>query len=146
VWREASGVRILDDTYNANPVSVRAALETVTAARGPGRLVVVLGDMLELGAGADDAHREVGRRVAALGADELVGVGARARLAVEAARAAGLGEARHVMTFEDTVAHLLKRLAPGDVILVKGSRGMRMERAVERLLRDLDREGRRPAC
>ncbi|MGH7331722.1 MAG: UDP-N-acetylmuramoyl-tripeptide--D-alanyl-D-alanine ligase, partial [Candidatus Rokuibacteriota bacterium] len=75
VWREARGVRILDDTYNANPVSVRAALETVTARRGPGRLVVVLGDMLELGALADEAHREVGRLVAAVGADELVGVG-----------------------------------------------------------------------
>ena len=134
VWREARGVRILDDTYNANPVSVRAALETVTVRRGPGRLVVVLGDMLELGALADDAHREVGRLVAAVGVDELVGVGPRARLAVEAARAAGLGEVRHVMTFEDTVAHLLKRLAPGDVILVKGSRGMRLERVVDALL------------
>ncbi|MGH7416219.1 MAG: glutamate ligase domain-containing protein, partial [Candidatus Rokuibacteriota bacterium] len=116
------------------PVSVRAALETVTARRGPGRLVVVLGDMLELGALADEAHREVGRLVAAVGADELVGVGPRARLAVEAARVAGLGEARHVMTFEDTAAHLLKRLVPGDVVLVKGSRGMRLERVVDALL------------
>ena len=134
VWREASGVRILDDTYNANPVSVRAALETVATRRGSGRLVVVLGDMLELGALADEAHREVGRLVAMAGVDELVGVGPRARLAVEAAREGGLGEARHVMTFEDTVAHLLKRLAPGDVILVKGSRGMRLERVVDALL------------
>lgn len=134
VWRETSSVRILDDTYNANPVSVRAALQTVTACRGSGRLVVVLGDMLELGAQADEAHREVGHLVATAGADELVGVGARARLAVEAAREAGLVEARHVMTFEDTVAHLLKRLAPGDVVLVKGSRGMRLERVVDALL------------
>jgi UDP-N-acetylmuramoyl-tripeptide--D-alanyl-D-alanine ligase len=134
VWREANGVRILDDTYNANPVSVRAALETVAARRGQGRLVVVLGDMLELGSFADEAHREVGRLVAALGADELVGVGPHARLAVEAARAAGLREARHVLAFEDTVAHLLKRLAPDDVVLVKGSRGMRLERVVDALL------------
>jgi UDP-N-acetylmuramoyl-tripeptide--D-alanyl-D-alanine ligase len=134
VWREANGVRILDDTYNANPVSVRAALETVTASRGRGRLVVVLGDMLELGSFADEAHREVGRLVAALGADELVGVGPRARLTVEAARVAGLSEARHVLTFEDTVAHLLKHLAPDDVVLVKGSRGMRLERVVDALL------------
>lgn len=134
VWREARGVRILDDTYNANPVSVRAALETAVVRRGRGRLVVVLGDMLELGTLADEAHHEVGRLVATVGADELVGVGPRAQLAVEAARAAGLGEARHLLTFEDTVAHLLKRLAPGDTVLVKGSRGMRLERVVDALL------------
>ncbi len=144
VWREANGVRILDDTYNANPVSVRAALETVTVRRGRGRLVVVLGDMLELGSVADEAHREVGRLVAALGADELVGVGPRARLAVEAARAAGLPETRHVLTFEDTVAHLLKRLAPDDVVLVKGSRGMRLERVVDALLARIPPPGPQP--
>ena len=134
VWRETGGVHILDDTYNANPVSLRAALETVGARRRSGRLVVVLGDMLELGEIADEAHREAGRQVASLGADEFLGVGPRARLAVEEAHARGLGEARHVSTFEDTVAHLLKRLASGDVVLVKGSRGMRLERVVDALM------------
>ena len=134
VWREAGGVRILDDSYNANPISLRAALETVAAGRGSGRLVIALGDMLELGAIADEAHRDAGRQVAALGVDEFLGIGPRARLAVEEARAAGLAEARHVTTFEDTVAHLLKRLAPGDVVLVKGSRGMRLERVVDALM------------
>jgi UDP-N-acetylmuramoyl-tripeptide--D-alanyl-D-alanine ligase len=133
VWRTAGGVRILDDTYNANPVSMRAALDTVSSRRGSGRLAIVLGDMLELGDIADEAHREVGRQIAALGVDELVGVGPRARLTVEAARAAGLGEVRHATTFEDAVAHLLKRLAPGDVVLVKGSRVMRLERVVDAL-------------
>src|SRR5439155_312530 len=68
VWRDTGGVRILDDTYNANPVSVRSALETAAARRaaGPsGRLVVVLGDMLELGPIAEEAHQEMGRAVAA---------------------------------------------------------------------------------
>lgn len=134
VWREAGGVRILDDSYNANAISLRAALETVAAGRGSGRLVIALGDMLELGAIADEAHRDAGRQVAALGVDEFLGIGPRARLAVEEARAAGLAEARHVTTFEDTVAHLLKRLAPGDVVLVKGSRGMRLERVVDALM------------
>ena len=106
--------------------------------------MVVLGDMLELGSVADEAHREVGRLVAALGADELVGVGPRARLAVEAARAAGLPETRHVLTFEDTVAHLLKRLAPDDVVLVKGSRGMRLERVVDALLARIPPPGPQP--
>jgi UDP-N-acetylmuramoyl-tripeptide--D-alanyl-D-alanine ligase len=90
--------------------------------------------MLELGAIADEAHREAGRQVAALGADEFLGVGPRARLAAVAAQAHGLAEARSVNTFEDTVAHLLKRLAPGDVVLVKASRGMRLERVVDALL------------
>jgi len=140
VWREVGGVRILDDTYNANPVSVRAALETVAARRDAGRLVAVLGDMLELGGIAEEAHREIGRAVVAAGADELVGVGHLALLAVEAAREAGLAEARHATTFEDTVAYLLKRLVPGDTVLVKGSRGMRLERVVDALVARLARE------
>ncbi|MBI4593116.1 MAG: UDP-N-acetylmuramoyl-tripeptide--D-alanyl-D-alanine ligase [Candidatus Rokubacteria bacterium] len=143
VWREAGDVRILDDTYNANPASVKAALETAAAHRGERRLVVVLGDMLELGAAAEEAHREVGRQVAASGAAELVGLGKHVRLAVEEARERGLGEAQHTTTFEDTVAHLLKRIVPGDLVLVKGSRGMRMERVADALAARLARPGQR---
>jgi UDP-N-acetylmuramyl pentapeptide synthase len=91
---------------------------------------------------SDAAHRDVGRLVAALPADEFVGMGKAAALAVEAARAAGLADARHAPTFEDAVAHLLKRLAPGDVVLVKGSRGMRMERVVDALVARLARTDR----
>ena len=142
VWRRAGDVTILDDTYNASPVSVRAALDTVAARRQGRRVIVVLGDMLELGAFSDEAHREVGRQVAALPADELIGVGRAIQAAVEAAREAGLAEARHLTTFEDTVAHLLKRLTAGDLVLVKGSRGMRMERVVDALVARLARSGR----
>jgi UDP-N-acetylmuramoyl-tripeptide--D-alanyl-D-alanine ligase len=134
VWKRAGSVRILDDTYNANPTSLRAALDTLLATREAGRRVVVLGDMLELGDLAEAAHREAGRAVAAAGASEFIGVGRLSRLAVEAAREAGLAEGHHAATFEDTVAQLLKRLAPGDVLLVKGSRGMRMERVVDALV------------
>jgi UDP-N-acetylmuramoyl-tripeptide--D-alanyl-D-alanine ligase len=141
LWREAGGVRILDDTYNANPASVRAALDAALTHRGGSRLIVVLGDMLELGPLTEAAHREVGRQVAATAAAELVGLGARMGLAVEAARAAGLGEAHHTTTFEDTVAHLLKRVTAGDLVLVKGSRGMRMERVVDALTARLGRAG-----
>lgn len=139
VWREAGGVRILDDTYNANPASVKAALETALAHRGSRRLLVVLGDMLELGPVADEAHREIGRQVAASGAVEFVGMGKHMRLAVESAHAAGLAEARNTTTFEDTVAHLLKRVTTGDLVLVKGSRGMRMERVADALAARLSR-------
>jgi UDP-N-acetylmuramoyl-tripeptide--D-alanyl-D-alanine ligase len=134
VWRRCGALRILDDTYNANPVSVRAALDTLSASAGGARRVVVLGDMLELGPIAEAEHRAMGRAVAVSGAAEFVGLGRAARLAVEAAREAGLAESHHAETFEDTVAHLLKRLAPGDAVLVKGSRGMRMERVVDALI------------
>jgi len=134
VWRAAGRLRILDDTYNANPGSVAAALETLAAPSDVHRRVVVLGDMLELGEISEAAHREMGRAVAASGAAEFLGMGRWARVAVEAARQAGLTESHHVTTFEDAVALLLKRLAPGDAVLVKGSRGMRMERVVDALV------------
>jgi UDP-N-acetylmuramoyl-tripeptide--D-alanyl-D-alanine ligase len=134
VWRPAGRIAILDDTYNANPTSLRTALETLAAGAGHRRRVVVLADMLELGAEAEAVHQEAGRAIAASGAAELIGVGSHARAAVEAARAAGLAESHHATTFEDTVAVLLKRLAPGDALLVKGSRGMRMERVVDALV------------
>jgi len=95
--------------------------------------------MLELGPLAPAAHVELGREVAAAGAAELVGLGPYMRLAVDAAREAGLGEAHHTATFEDTVAHVLKRVAPGDLVLIKGSRGMRMERVVDALAARLAR-------
>lgn len=134
VWRPAGRIRILDDTYNANPGSVGASLETLAATSEGRRRVVVFGDMLELGDRSESAHREMGRAVAASGAAEFVGLGRWAQAAVEAARAAGLAESHHVTTFEDAVALLLKRLAPGDAVLVKGSRGMRMERVVDALV------------
>jgi UDP-N-acetylmuramoyl-tripeptide--D-alanyl-D-alanine ligase len=134
MWRGAGALRILDDTYNANPVSVRAALEALAASAGERRRVVVLGDMLELGPITHAEHREMGRAVAASGVAEFIGLGPSSRAAVEAAREAGLGESHHATTFEDTVALCLKRLAPGDAVLVKGSRGMRMERVVDALI------------
>ena len=133
VWRRAGSIRVLDDTYNANPASVAAALATLGPAPGA-RRVVVLGDMLELGDIAEAAHREAGRAVASAGVAEFIAMGTHGRAAVEAARDAGLVESHHTTTFEDTVALLMKRLAPGDVILVKGSRGMRMERVVDALI------------
>ena len=105
--------------------------------------MIVLGDMLELGEHQRrGAPRQVGRLARAAGADELIGLGRATQVAIEAAREAGLTEARHFTTFEDTVAHLLKRLTPGDLVLVKGSRGMRMERVVDALVARLARSGR----
>src|SRR6185312_5437249 len=138
VWRTAGRLRILDDTYNANPGSVAAALETLAAPADRRRRGVVLGDMLALGEISEAAHRDMGRAVTASGAAEFVGLGRWAKVAVEAARQAGLAESHHVTTFEDAVALLLKRLAPDDAVLVKGSRGMRMERVVDALAARLE--------
>jgi UDP-N-acetylmuramoyl-tripeptide--D-alanyl-D-alanine ligase len=146
VWREAGGVRILDDTYNANPASVRAALDVLREAPGSGRRWAILGDMLELGGQTDTAHREVGAWVAAVPVAGLLAVGPGMRLTAETARAAGCPEVATFATPEGAAAHALTRLVRGDRVLVKGSRGMRMERAVAALLAGLAPAGEASRC
>jgi UDP-N-acetylmuramoyl-tripeptide--D-alanyl-D-alanine ligase len=122
-----SGARVIDDTYNANPLSVRAAVEALMALPGPGRRVAVIGDMLELGGKAADLHRETGRMISSLGPDRLVCVGRMAAHLAEGAR--GLADVRTVPDPLAAAAHL-EDLGAGDVVLVKGSRGLAMERLV----------------
>jgi UDP-N-acetylmuramoyl-tripeptide--D-alanyl-D-alanine ligase len=115
---------LINDCYNANPVSMRAALAHL-AERGNGhRRVAVLGDMAELGEGGPAYHREVGEAVRELGVDELVAIGELARGYVDGA--AGVS-ARWTPTVEEGVAALRELLRPGDVVLVKGSRAMGLE-------------------
>ncbi len=146
VWREAGGARILDDTYNANPVSVRAALDALREAPGGGRRWVILGDMLELGPLTESAHREVGALIAALPVAGLATVGAATRVTAEVARAGGCPEVATFATPEGAAAHMIARVARGDRVLVKGSRGMRMERAVDALMTGLALAGEAPRC
>ena len=128
-----SGVRLVDDCYNANPASMSAALRTLTAlAASGGRAVAVLGDMLELGALEVEAHRALGEEAAKAGLAALAAFGPRSRATAEAARAAGL-EAFHVEELDPLVAWAKSNVRPGDVLLVKGSRGMKLERLVEAL-------------
>lgn len=133
VLRLADGVVVVDDSYNASPLAVRRLLELL--ARAPGRRVAVLGEMYELGPLAAAAHDEVGRAAAAV-CDLLVAVGGAdaARLAA-AARAAGLADDRisHTEDAEEAAALLEKLLRPGDVVLVKGSRGVGLDRTVAAL-------------
>jgi UDP-N-acetylmuramoyl-tripeptide--D-alanyl-D-alanine ligase len=123
----------VDDCYNANPASMSAALRTVVdlAARG-GRAVAVLGDMLELGAFEAEAHRALGEEAARAGVAVLAAFGPRTRATAEAARAAGL-EAFHTEELDALVRWARATLRPTDVLLVKGSRGMKLERLVEAL-------------
>jgi UDP-N-acetylmuramyl pentapeptide synthase len=131
----AGGVTVIDDAYNANPESVRAALETFAeVAAGAARRVVVLGDMLELGGESPELHAEVGRRLAELNtADVAVFVGPLS----EAGARAMSGARAAVRHFADkgpsTVAAVAGLLRPGDCVLLKGSRGMALERVLTAL-------------
>jgi len=129
--RRAGELTVIDDAYNASPVAVAAALRLLGTQKG--RRVAVLGDMLELGALASDAHREVGT-IAARTADIFVGVGELTGIAVNDARRAGLAEAYAAMDNAEALVILRRLLRPGDVVLVKGSRALRMEEIVDAIL------------
>lgn len=134
--RLQNGALLIDDCYNANPSSTKAALLTLTQlVQGKGRAIAVLGDMLELGHTELDLHRDVGRFAATAGPAFLVCFGKRARSLGEGAVEAGL--ARESVEFTEDPAeavHLVApRLRPDDVVLVKGSRGMKMERISDAL-------------
>lgn len=126
--RREGGVTVIDDTYNANPDSVRAVvgvLEDLIAERR----IFVMGEMLELGDFSTELHREVGNGVAAAGVDYFFGVGGAVRDAVDAARQAGMGEDRAgFFADKETASAFLSRfIKPGDAILVKGSRTTGMD-------------------
>jgi UDP-N-acetylmuramoyl-tripeptide--D-alanyl-D-alanine ligase len=128
-------VHIVDDTYNANPLSMAAAMQTLTTLRGSSRGFIVLGDMLELGDGAPELHRQVGAQAGETGAVKLYAYGQYARDVLAGARRAGMAPGRMMAADkEEIVADLLHELQPGDWVLVKGSRGMAMETVVAALL------------
>jgi UDP-N-acetylmuramoyl-tripeptide--D-alanyl-D-alanine ligase len=123
------GIVVINDCYNANPMSMRAALDDLALA--PGRRVAVLGDMLELGRDAGRFHAEVGSHAAALGIEVLVTVG---ELAVAMADAFG-GESYSVADAAEAAAMLPEVLEPGDTVLVKASRGIGLEVVTEAVAR-----------
>ena len=116
---------LINDCYNANPLSMAAALEHLQHRAGNARKVAVLGDMAELGAGAPAYHREVGAGAARAGVDVLVAVGPLSRSYVQGAR--GVQVTRWAPTVEQGLAALRGVLRPGDYVLVKGSRAMGLE-------------------
>jgi len=136
LWR-VNGVRLLDDSYNANPDSMRAALQVTRELANGGRCIAVLGEMAELGEKSAAAHAELGQEAARLGVDHLLAVGGTARAVVEAARAAGLAHARECPDWECAAAAVKRLALPGDLVLVKASRVARLERLVEELKRCL---------
>jgi len=127
VLKGPNGSHILDDTHNANPEAVLAALRLAADWPGARRRLALLADMLELGPLSEQAHREVGESAARLGLDWLGAVGDFASATLEGAARAGLSRTQAFRTKEEALAFLKSALQPGDVLLVKGSRAMQME-------------------
>jgi UDP-N-acetylmuramoyl-tripeptide--D-alanyl-D-alanine ligase len=136
VIRLSSGVTIIDDSYNANPTATCQALDVLAAEPSASRRVAVLGEMLELGAGADVLHESVGRAAARARLDVLVAVGGPpASVLARAAVDAGMGDGvvRYFATSDEAADEVAGIVRSGDLVLVKGSRGVRTDRVVARL-------------
>lgn len=128
--REFGGVTVIDDTYNASPLSMAAAID-VLATVAKGRKVAAIGDMLELGAAAQAAHEKVGRQLAAAGVEAVLALGDMARVAAETARDQGVAMVAACPDHPTAIQLLRKILLPGDTLLLKGSRGMTMEKLLD---------------
>ncbi len=134
--RGVHGSGIVDDTYNASPVAVEAGIQTLAELPVSGRRIVVLGDMMELGNFSIEAHARVGRLVAQT-AHMFIGVGVRMQQALEVARKENSNiQTEYYKSAKEAGEHLRDILAEGDMVFVKGSQSMRMERAVEQILED----------
>lgn len=121
---DLGGVTILNDAYNANPDSVLAAVRTLESISGEGKRIVVLGDMLELGDSAEEEHRRVGKDIARMHYDYLLSFGPMMKYLHEESDSS---RSTHFEQKNMLAEYLAELLAPGDLVLVKGSRGMRME-------------------
>ncbi|MCP5516218.1 MAG: UDP-N-acetylmuramoyl-tripeptide--D-alanyl-D-alanine ligase [Verrucomicrobiales bacterium] len=135
--RAGGDVLLLDDTYNANLDSVRAALETLRDVAGERRKVAILGDMAELGAASEADHAAAGEAAAFCGVDLLIALGARREGVAGAAREAGVPDVRAWATPDAAGREVAGLLQPGDVVLLKASRASRLERLVESLEHEL---------
>jgi UDP-N-acetylmuramoyl-tripeptide--D-alanyl-D-alanine ligase len=137
IIRLEGGKTLINDAYNANPRSVELALETLTEVKGEGRAIAVLGDMLELGDSAEEAHQQLGEKVKELSIDFLLTMGEKAPLVAESAMRHGFDpkRARVVEDHSEAISILQGMIREGDWILIKGSRGMTMEKIVEGLIK-----------
>lgn len=129
--RDIDGIQFIDDSYNANPDSMKAALRTLVELDSDGRRIAVLGEMGELGAESERGHREVGEAAAHLRIDELIAIGSLGGAIARAAEKAGLRKSAAVGSQAEAAELLAQNARPGDLVLVKGSRAARMERVLE---------------
>jgi UDP-N-acetylmuramoyl-tripeptide--D-alanyl-D-alanine ligase len=131
--KSVRGIQILDDTYNANPDSMAAALTTLKSLPASGRRIAVLGAMGELGTEAERGHRSVGEVAAGEQIDCVISVGPQAGWIADSAERGGVRQVVRASTADEASALLREIAQPGDVVLIKGSRSARMERIVEAL-------------
>ncbi len=131
------GIQLVDDCYNASPSALASVLETLRLSNPRGRRVLIMGDMLELGHLETALHREVGKRCGASGIGMLVTIGRLSRGTAEAARRAGVPEVHHHPDADTATESIIEFLSDGDLIVVKGSRSMHLERIVRRLIEQL---------
>src|SRR5213079_2057820 len=117
--KNIGGVQFLDDSYNANPDSMKAALRTLVELDADGKRVAVLGEMRELGDESERGHREVGETAATLGVDHLITIGDTANVIAQGARAAGMEKVSAVRSTGEAAELLGEIAAPGDLVLIK---------------------------
>jgi len=129
--KEINGVQFLDDSYNANPDSMKAALRTLVELDTEGKRIAVLGEMRELGAESERGHREVGETAATLGVNQLITIGDTAELIAEGARTAGLDKVSSVRSTAEAAKLLGEIAEPEDLVLIKGSRAARTEEVIQ---------------
>ena len=135
---EIAGRIVIDDSYNANPASVELALNALSTFSVTAKKIVVLGDMLELGSHSEEQHREIGRKLSVAGFDAVYAFGSESKATVDEADKAGSREAVHFDSKEEMTARLMDFSNPGDLILVKGSRGMRMEDVITFMTKEVN--------
>ena len=133
--KQVRGVQFIDDSYNANPDSMKAALRTLVELDVDGRRIAVLGEMGELGQESESGHREVGECAAELGIDQLIAIGDGGAIIAQAAEKSGLEKSAAVGSTIEAAEVLSDIAAPGDLVLIKGSRLARTEQVLEEFAR-----------
>jgi UDP-N-acetylmuramoyl-tripeptide--D-alanyl-D-alanine ligase len=139
--KQINGVQFIDDSYNANPDSMKAALRTLVELDADGKRIAVLGEMHELGKESVRSHREVGEIAAELGVDQLIAIGDMGAAIAAAAQQAGLEKTAAVESISEAAEMLTEITAPGDLVLIKGSRASRTERVLEEFAKRQPTEG-----
>lgn len=141
ILKFANGVTVINDSYNSNPDALLSMVQTlVDGASDAKRKIVVAGEMLELGDNAHAIHRQTGETIASMGIDMLIGVRGLADDLVRGAETQGLSNVRFAADADAAGEILTAEIRDGDVVLVKGSRGVRTEKVVERLLKEFELE------
>ncbi|MCB1023184.1 MAG: UDP-N-acetylmuramoyl-tripeptide--D-alanyl-D-alanine ligase [Acidobacteria bacterium] len=137
------GFTVINDSYNSNPAALLGMVKTLNdGAQNASRRIVVAGEMLELGSEQKEIHEDTGRKLAASGIDYLIGVRGLARHMVDSARESGLSESMFFDSSEEAGEFLSGEIGENDIVLVKGSRGVRTENVIDKLVRKYELESR----